>query len=212
MYLINAIYFKGIWTYQFDPTKTTDTIFTTSAGNTVSCRMMAQKETYAYSATDQAQIIDLPYGNRLFSMTIILPGEGINIDQFASELTQQQWDAWINNLDSTEVNLYIPRFKLEYEKTLNDELIAMGMGIAFSDFADFSHISDIPLAISEVKHKTFVEVNEEGTEAAAVTSISVKATAVRSTHMYIDRPFIFAIREHKSGTILFIGKIVNPAE
>lgn len=210
MYLINAIYFKGIWTYQFDPAKTMDTTFTTSAGNTVSCKMMAQKATYAYKISQQAQIIDLPYGDRLFSMTIILPNEGINIDQFAEELTQQQWDTLVNNLDSTKVDLYVPKFKLEYEKKLNDELVAMGMGIAFSDFADFSRIANRPLAISEVKHKTFVEVDEEGTEAAAVTSVSMMPTAVLNPTMRINHPFIFAIREHKSGTILFIGKIVNP--
>ena len=211
MYLINAIYFKGTWTYQFDPAKTTDAVFTFSAGNTVSCRMMNQKTTYAYHATEQAQIIDLPYSNRSFSMTIILPKEGINIDQFAAELTQQQWDTFVNSLDSTEVDLSMPKFKVEYEKTLNDELSAMGMEIAFSDFANFSRIAHASLAISEVKHKTFVDVDEEGTEAAAVTSVGITLTAMPSIpSMYIDRPFIFAIREHKSGTILFIGKIVNP--
>ena len=105
----------------------------------------------------------------------------------------------------------MPKFKIEYEKKLNDELKAMGMGIAFDDFADFSRIASAPLAISEVKHKTFVEVNEEGTEAAAVTSVGIILTSMPSTpRMNIDHPFIFAIREHRSGTILFIGKIVNP--
>jgi serine protease inhibitor len=211
MYLINAIYFKGTWTYQFDPAKTTDAVFTPPTGNTVSCRMMNQKTTYAYHATEQAQIIDLPYGNHSFSMTIILPKEGINIDQFAAELTQRQWDTFVNSLDSTEVDLSMPKFKVEYEKTLNDELSAMGMGIAFSDFANFSRIAHASLAISEVKHKTFVEVDEEGTEAAAVTSVGITLTAMPLIpSMHVDRPFIFAIREHQSGTILFIGKIVNP--
>jgi serpin B len=211
MFLINAIYFKGTWSYQFDPSKTIDTTFTPSLGNTVPCKMMKQKARYAYHATDQLQIIDLPYGDRLFSMTIILPQEGMNIDQFAAELTQQQWDAMVHSLDSAEVELSMPKFKLEYEKTLNDELIAMGMGIAFGDFANFSRIAQASLFITNVKHKTFVEVNEEGTEAAAVTSVGVGITSVPSIpSMHIDHPFIFAIREHKSGTILFIGKIVNP--
>jgi serine protease inhibitor len=211
MYLINAIYFKGTWTYQFDSKNTVDAAFTTSIGSVVTCKMMSQKSTYAYHATNQVQIIDLPYGDRSFSMTIVLPAEGTNIDQFATEITQQQWDGWINNLDSTEVELSLPKFKVEYEKRLNDELSAMGMGIAFSDFADFSRIANTFLAISEVKHKTFVEVNEEGTEAAAVTIISIKVTSMPSTPtMYINRPFIFAVRERKSGTIIFIGKIVNP--
>jgi serine protease inhibitor len=211
MYLINAIYFKGVWTYQFDPASTMDASFISSTGSTVSCKMMSQKATYAYRATDQAQIIDLPYSDRLFSMTIILPAKGTNIDQFAAEFTQQQYSTFVNSLDSAEVELYLPKFKVEYEKKLNDELSAMGMGIAFSNFANFSRIADVPLAISEVKHKTYVEVNEEGTEAAAVTSIGISLTAMPSIpQMLIDRPFIFIIREHTSGTILFIGKIVNP--
>jgi len=208
MYLINAIYFKGAWTYQFDPAKTADATFTTSTGNTVSCSLMTQKATYAYKETQKAQIIDLPYGDRLFSMTIILPAEGTNIDQFAGALTQQQWNELVNNLDSTEVDLFLPKFKLEYEKTINYELIAMGMQIAFSPSADFSRIAP-GIWIDEVRHKTFVEVNEEGTEAAAVTIISF----VRGLppEMTVNRPFIFAIREHQSGTILFIGKIENPS-
>jgi serine protease inhibitor len=211
LYLINAIYFKGVWTYQFDPTKTTDASFTTSLGNSISCKMMAQKATYAYYASEELQVIDLSYGERSFSMTIILPAQGKDIDQFAGELTQQQWNGLVNALDSTEVDLSMPKFKLEYEKNLNSELHALGMGIAFSDFADFSRITHASLAISEVKHKTFVEVNEEGTEAAAVTSIGFRVTSLPSNpSMTINRPFIFAIREHASGTILFVGKIVNP--
>jgi serine protease inhibitor len=208
MYLINAIYFKGAWTYQFDPAKTTDATFTTSMGSPVTCSMMTQKTTYAYKETQEAQIIDLPYGNRLFSMTIILPKEGINIDRFACELTQQRWHELVNNLDSIEVSLSLPKFKLEYEKQLNDELKAMGMSIAFGFSANFSRIAS-GIWIDEVRHKTFVEVNEEGTEAAAVTIISF----VRGLPpvMSVNRPFIFAIREQQSGTILFVGKIVNPA-
>jgi len=125
MYLINAIYFKGAWTYQFDPAKTVSAAFTTSMGSPVTCSMMTQKTIYAYKETPQAQIIDLPYGDRLFSMTIILPKEGINIDQFAGELTQQQWNELVSSLDSTEVSLSLPKFKLKYEKKLNDELKAM---------------------------------------------------------------------------------------
>jgi serpin B len=215
MYLINAIYYKGIWTYQFDPQYTIDTIFTCSDGNSVSCELMLQKEVFAYYSDTNMQVIDLPYGDRSFSMTVILPSIGTSIDQYAASLTQAKWDEIITKLDSAEVVLSLPKFKLEYKKTLNDELKAMGMGIAFSEFADFSHISQGGgLFISEVLHKTFVEVNEEGTEAAAVTSIGFETSypgmpTVR--YMYIDHPFIFAIREHRSGTILFIGKIANPA-
>jgi serpin B len=214
MYLINAIYFKGTWTYQFDPQGTRDTIFTCADGSTVSCKLMNQEATFAYYADAIKQVIDLPYGDRSFSMTIILPAAGTSIDQFTAALTQEQWNAIIDQLDSSEVVLSLPKFKLEYKKTLNDELKAMGMRIAFSDHADFTRISQVGgLTISEVLHKTFVEVNEEGTEAAAVTSIGFTTTSIGGPtkhYMSIDHPFIFAIREHQSGTILFIGKIVNP--
>ncbi|MBN1397182.1 MAG: serpin family protein [Bacteroidetes bacterium] len=208
MYLINAIYFKGAWTYQFDPAKTVDAQFTTSTGSSVLCSMMNQKTVYMYAETQEAQVIDLPYGSRLFSMTLVLPKEGINIDQFAGGLTQQKWDELIGYLDSNEVSLSMPKFKLEYEKEINDELKAMGMSIAFGSSANFSKIAP-GIWIDEVRHKTFVEVNEEGTEAAAVTIISFIRGL--SPVMSVNRPFIFAIREHHSGTILFIGKIVNPS-
>jgi serpin B len=214
MYLINAIYYKGTWTYQFDPQSTRDTIFTCADGNTVSCKLMNQEATFAYYSDANMQVIDLPYSDRSFSMTIILPAAGTSIDQFTATLTQNQWNTIINQLDSSEVVLSLPKFKLEYKKKLNDELIAIGMGIAFSDHADFTRISQVGgLTISEVLHKTFVEVNEEGTEAAAVTAIGVGVTSIGGPtkhFMSIDHPFIFAIREHQSGTILFIGKIVNP--
>ena len=214
MYLINAIYYKGTWTYQFNPQSTRDTVFTCADGSTVPCKLMNQEAKFAYYSDANIQVIDLPYGDRKFSMTVILPNAGTSIDQFASRLTQDQWNAFISQLDSSKVILSLPKFKLEYKKTLNDELESMGMGIAFSPFADFTGISQGGgLTISEVLHKTFVEVNEEGTEAAAVTSIGIKETVVEEPPtpiMNINRPFIFAIREHASGTILFIGKIVNP--
>ena len=215
MYLINAIYFKGAWTYQFDSQVTRDTLFTCAGGSNVSCQLMNQEATFAYYEDTTLQAIDLPYGNRSFSMTIILPKNGVSIDQYAAALTQNQWNTIIGKLDSTNVDLYLPKFTLSYSKTLNDELKAMGMGIAFDDRADFSRITQaMKLNISYVLHKTFVDVNEEGTEAAAVTVIGIKATIINGGNtrpmMRIDHPFIFAIREHKSGTILFIGKIVNP--
>ena len=211
LYLINAIYFKGTWTYQFDPAKTTDETFTSSAGSTSSCRMMKQKARYAYGATAEAQIIDLPYGNGSFSMIVILPKSGISLNQFVAALMQQQWDALVSNLDSTEVELFMPKLKMEYKRTLNDDLTAMGTGIAFSERADFSGISHTPVVITEVVHKTFVEVNEEGTEAAAATSVGFTTVSIPSTPtMRIDHSFVFAIREHATGTILFIGKIVFP--
>jgi serine protease inhibitor len=213
MYLINAIYFKGSWTKSFDASVTRDDVFTLPNGSRTSCKMMYQKNKLKYYADNQLQAIDLPYGDAGFSMTVLLPAVGTNIDDFADNLSQQAWISSTSRLTSDEVELYFPRFKFEYDKTLNDMLKSMGMSIAFSrNDADFTNIDKRgQLYISEVKHKTYVQVDEEGTEAAAVTSVGVGATSVRqSTVMRVDRPFVFVIRENSTGTILFIGKIVEP--
>ncbi|MFH0988950.1 MAG: serpin family protein [bacterium] len=210
MYLINAIYFKGTWTYQFDPAKTTDALFTRSDGSKKDCKLMVQHESFPLLSSETVDVIDLPYGKSGFSMMIVLPKQGIQIDEFISQMTQQDWIGWSNSLNKTEVDVYLPKFKLEYEKVLNDQLSQMGMGIAFTPWANFTNIDKQGnLAISEVKHKSFIEVNEEGTEAAAATSVGIIRTSLRPVFR-VDRPFIFAIRENNSGTILFFGKIVDP--
>ena len=220
MYLINAIYFKGNWTYKFDPKYTKDTTFTCSNGNIAKCKMMSEESKFLYYANTSLQAIDLPYGNSSFSMTILLPSAGTNIDQFAASLTQSQWNSIVSNMDSSTVDVYLPKFKLNFGNKLRDELKAMGMAVAFSDAADFTRIDSAGgLAISDVIHKTFIEVSEEGTEAAAATVIIIRTTASHeggNTNLppviRMDHPFIFAIRDHQTGTILFIGKVVNPNE
>ena len=210
MYLINAIYFKGAWTYSFDSTHTANATFTCADGSHAPCRLMYQEHTFAYYGDSSIQAIDLPYGNGSFSMTVVLPAAGTSIDQFASALTQTQWNAIVNKLDSTKVDLSLPKFTLNYSASLRNDLTALGMGIVFDPLrADLSRISQGGgLSVSDVLHKTFVDVNEEGTEAAAVTVIIIRINATISyPAMTIDRPFIFAIREHQSGTILFIGKV-----
>jgi serine protease inhibitor len=215
MYLINAIYFKGTWTYRFDSSQTRNDFFTLADGSRKACRMMSQGGEFFYYGDDQLQAIDMPYGDAGFSATILLPKSGTSIETFVGQLTQQQWNTWIGRMSKTKGDIYLPKFKLEYKKKLNDMLIAMGMAVAFDpNNADFRNIDRRGgLFISEVMHKTFVQVDEEGTEAAAVTSVGVGATSIGPTDrftMRVDRPFIFVIREHHSGTILFIGKIVEP--
>jgi serpin B len=213
MYLINAIYFKGTWTTRFDPTNTRDDAFTLASGATSSCKLMYLKSKMNYASAGDVQIVDLPYGDAGFSMTVVLPKSGTSIDQFASSMTQAQWTLWIAELAEKEGELYLPKFTLEYSKKLNDVLIAMGMRRAFSPSeADFTNIDKGGgLYISEVQHKTFVQVDEEGTEAAAVTSVGVGRTSIGDNFvMKINRPFIVVIREQHTGTILFLGKIVQP--
>jgi serpin B len=211
MYLINAIYFKGTWTYQFDQNLTRDDLFELPDGSKSPCKLMYQKGTFRYFANNEVQVVDLPYGDAGFSMTVVLPKAGTKIDDFVAQMTQQRWTEWTSTLSSEEGDLYLPKFKLEYEKRLNDVLKSMGMAIAFSpSLADFTRIDKRgQLFISEVKHKTFVQVDEEGTEAAAVTSVEISRTSMGLV-IRVDRPFVFAIRENHSGTILFMGKIVEP--
>ncbi len=211
MFLINAIYFKGTWTYEFDEENTSDDIFYLPDGSEKECKMMSHQCDHNYFENEQFQAIDLPYGDAGFSMTILLPKPEVNIDSLIAQMNNETWNSWLGSFSEQEVNFYLPKFKLEYEISLNGILSALGMSIAFDpNRADFTKInSDGSLYISEVKHKTFVKVNEEGTEAAAVTSVEIRLTSVGIT-MYINRPFVFAIRENHSGTILFIGKITQP--
>jgi serine protease inhibitor len=214
MYLINAVYFKGSWTYRFDPNYTKDDAFFLTDGSKSTCSMMAQKDTVPYFVQNGVQGIDLPYGNAGFSMTVILPPPGVNVDDFVAGLTQDQWNLWTASLSKREVSVYMPKFRITWRNSLREVLSAMGMGVAFSDAADFTGIDKRGfLAISDVLHVTFVQVDEEGTEAAGVTVIGMSATAVgvNPAIMRLDRPFIYAIRENQSGTILFIGKLALPS-
>ncbi len=214
MILINAIYFKGIWTEEFDKKKTMNDRFTLPDGSTTPCKMMMQKGDFNYFENEDFQAIDLPYGDGKFGMTIVLPRPGNSINKLAMNLSQQKWDDWTANLAKQKGTIQLPRFKLEYELMLNDVLAALGMGIAFEpQKADFTGISKSgDLYLSKVLHKTFVEVNEEGTEAAAATSVIVGITSVKPAGfvMRVDRPFLFIIRERGSGSILFAGTVVNP--
>lgn len=216
-YLINAIYFKGTWTHQFPRDATRPGPFHRADGTTRDVPMMRTPEPIPvqHAATAEAELLDLPYGGGAYSMTIVLPTPGVALDSLVGTLTQARWDGWIGALDSTALLVTMPRFQLEYEKSLVDELEALGMKVAFCRNApalnpDFTAMYPPGGAcISNVKHKTWVDVNEEGTEAAAVTSVEVGVTSAPPS-ITVDRPFLFAIRERLSGTIVFIGAIADP--
>lgn len=212
MYLINAVYFKGVWKTQFDKKNTKDDQFVLTDGSKKPCQMMELKKfEFSYLRQDAFVAADLPYGNGNFGMTILLPHYGIAVDSVISLLTEDSWHSWRENFVKFQEDFLMPKFKIEYEVMLNHVLTAMGMGIAFSDAADFTGISrEFALAISEVKHKTFVAVDEDGTEAAAVTEIGLYPTSIEPPSFRVDRPFLFVIHEKQSGTILFMGKIVEP--
>jgi serine protease inhibitor len=212
MFLINAIYFKGTWTYQFDEDETKDDWFRLPDGTKKPCKMMEQRGFYKYFESEDFQAVDLPYGDGDFSMTIFLPYWNVDIDSLIEKFDQENLSYWLSCFSSDSGDIYIPKFTLEYELKLNDALKALGMGIAFTSAADFSKMyENVTVWIDQVKHKTFVEVNEEGTEAAAATVVEITyGPGPPGFWMRVDRPFIFVIRENKSQTILFMGKIVEP--
>jgi serpin B len=212
MFLINAIYFKGTWTYQFEEKETRDDLFNLPDGTRKSCKMMKREGTFRYLANADFQAVDLPYGDGDFSMTVFLPHPNKDIDLLITEFNQENWGKWINGFSEQDLTLQFPRFTLEYEVKLKAILATLGMEVAFDPGqADFTRMYEGSerVYINQVKHKTFVQVNEEGTEAAAVTSVEMMVTSV-GLWMKVDRPFVFVIRENQSQTILFVGKIVDP--
>lgn len=213
MLLMNAIYFKGDWRAGFKTAETSSQPFHALRGTDVTVQMMHRKGGFRQGRIANATVAELPYGGDAFVMTILLPDENLNINSFLASLTPAMWQQATANLDSSRVDLYLPKFKLAWEDTLNDELKRMGMPQAFRpNEAQFTRISRTigdKLYIDFVKQKAFVDVNEVGTEAAAVTVVGIGVTSA-PIPVRIDRPFIFAIRERLSGTVLFLGKIVEP--
>lgn len=214
MMLLNAIYFKASWTTEFDKADTRDDLFYPAEGRQSTCRMMRLQSDMSYFENDLVQMVDLPYGNGQFAMTIMLPRT--NIDALTSRIDQKTWEEWLTQLRKQPGNLLLPKFKLSYEVTLNDALKSLGMAAAFDpERADFTGISrDGNLFISYVKHNSFVQVDEEGTEAAAVTTIGFGTTSIGGSGgfvMRVDRPFLAVIHDHHTQTALFIGRIFDPA-
>ena len=214
-YLINAIYFKGSWTTRFDGGLTRPGAFRLANGTAATVPMMTHGRMIrvGYVRANGVTVFDLPYGGEAFSMTIALPQDAGGIDSLVQGLTNERWSGWIAGLDSGSFEVFLPKFTLTYGLTMNDVLKALGMPSAFCDspHADFTRMNASgALCITNVRHKTFVDVNEEGTEAAAATSVEVGVTSLPPS-LVVDRPFVFAIRERLSGTILFLGRVMNPA-
>ncbi len=212
MFLINAIYFKGSWQQKFDKAQTTDAPFRSSTGQSQTVPMMQHEGRMRFAREPGLSAVDLYYGNSAFAMTLLLPDSTSDINAVTESLSGADWNKLLGEFHEGEVDLFLPRFRIEWKRQLNDDLRALGLGVAFTDAADFTGMSDQGrrLRISRVIQKTYVDVNEEGTEAAAVTSVGIEATSLHEPFtVRFDRPFIFAIRERFSGTILFIGKIVK---
>jgi len=215
LFLIDAIYFEGSWTTRFDPERTRSVAFHRTDGSTVSTPFMWMSDrSFPYVATPAYQALELPYGGEAFAMTVVLPAPDTHVGELLESFGPEAWDALVDGLSATEIQVGLPKFRLEYEKSLNDVLESMGMGPAFDETqADFSRMNpdavSMGLHISRVKQKAFVEVDEEGTRAAAVTSVEVGVTSAPPSFV-ADRPFLFAIRERLSGTLLFMGVVRDP--
>ena len=218
LFLINAIYFKGTWQREFDPSETQEGPFHLAKGDVKQVPMMRQERQYPYYRGENFQAISLAYGDGRMRMYIFLPDRESDLNSLLENLNAESWENWMSRFHGQDVSLVMPKFKLEYERNLNNTLKALGMDIAFApNLADFSRMAPLEtlgvnLYIGEVLHKTFVEVNEEGTEAAAVTSVGVRATSVPPPPIpfIIDRPFFFAIRDDETKTVLFMGIVVEP--
>ena len=217
MFLINAIYFKADWTNPFQESDTQLRDFNLTDGTMVQVETMQQKETFKYIEGDGFAAATLPYGREQVAMYVFLPDANMTLDGFMQGLTQEKLDNAINSMYSAhDMDVRLPKFKYEYGvKRLNTALESLGMGIAFDpNNANLSRIADVRpmnLCIDYVDHKALIEVDEKGTTAAVATNIGISLTgAMRPTNFYVDRPFFFMIRDDRTGSILFMGRILNP--
>jgi serine protease inhibitor len=219
MYLVNALYFLGTWSDPFKEADTEDAPFTRLDGTQKQHPLMYRHAKFDYLQGDKFQAVRLPYGKeQQLSMYVFLPDPGSSLPAFEQTLTADRWAQWMTAFKRQDGTLQMPRVKSESSAELKDALVALGMGVAFDDTrADFGGLfaNTVPgLAIAKVKHKTFLEINEKGTEAAAATAVVVGATAVPPSGqpftMIVNRPFFLAIRDDRSGAILFMGSIVDP--
>ena len=214
MYLLNAIYFNGEWQYRFDPKETTDMPFTKEDQTVVQAPTMTLENQFKYYSNQTFQMLEMPYGSGKYSMIIFLPNTGKNTNDIISELNPENVNNWISKLAEQKKKVFLPKFEFKFDDSLIDELTALGMTDAFNQTkANLTGISeDAKLFISAVTHKTYIKVDERGTEAAAVTGITVGLTSVGPDNntFRVDHPFVFAIREKDTQAILFIGKVLNP--
>jgi serpin B len=215
MFLINAVYFKGNWQVEFDKKLTRDDTFHLLDGTQKKVPMMSQSGSHPYYRGEKFQAVSLPYGEGHTSLYLFLPDQGTPLKDFFKQLNDQNWDGWLTRFRRMQGNIKLPRFNLEYDRHLNESLKALGMAVAFDrDRADFSRMRvERDLFIQQVKHKAVVEVNEEGTEASAGTSVAIGITSApvpTPFTLVADRPFFVALRDERTGTILFMGAVIEP--
>jgi serpin B len=216
--LANAIYFKGTWDSPFRTRLTTYQPFHVTTAKTVSAPLMEKEDRFRYADLPDLQVLELPYAGDDLSMLVLLPRKVDGLGDLEANLTTQNLTAWTTGLERQEVDVFLPKFKTTAEFSLAETLAILGMADAFSSRADFSGMDGRKdLFISAVVHKAFVEVNEEGTEAAAATGVMARASAVRAIPQQVpvfraDHPFLFLIRDNHTGSVLFLGRITDPTK
>lgn len=214
MYILNAIYFNGEWKYRFDASKTSNQTFTKEDNASAQVPTMTIENQFNYYDDTNFEMLEIPYGSGKFSMLILLPKSGKKADDVISSLTTANLNSWISKLTETKKTVYLPKFEFKFDKSLISNLQDLGMVDAFNPHkSNLSGISDAAqLYISEVMHKSYIKVDEKGTEAAAVTGITVGVTSIGPDLAVFraDHPFVFLIREKDTNSILFMGKMVDP--
>jgi len=213
MYLINAIYFNATWKYRFDKEETFEDDFILEGGGTHRCDFMQVEGGFNVTSQDDFSAVELPYGDSAFSMVVMLPNEGVSTTDLIEEMNAEHWNTWFASSYMANVKIQLPKFKYGFKSLLNEPLINLGLGVAFGGAANFSNITPMAdLYISRVIHQTYIDVKEEGTEAAAATIVEIKEYSMPSgpALFRIDRPFIYVIRENSTGAILFMGKVGKP--
>lgn len=211
MFLVNAIYFKGDWTYKFDKSKTKLSNFTTPSGKITTDLMFSEGSTVNFYSDDNLQLVDIPYGNEQFSFTLLMPHQTADVKSLIDNLNPEDFSYWLSQSQKLSARLELPKFKMEWKMDLKQTLSEMGMNTyGFPNLFE----EEVPLAISSVVHQSFVEVNEEGSEAAAATVVSVVLTSAppEPTTITLDKSFVFMIREKHTGIILFIGQLIDPSK
>ena len=214
MILANALYFKGIWEEKFSKSDTYKREFTTAGGQTTEVDMMHQTEDFRYADVEDGQLLEMNYKEGQYCMDILLPAKDKSLRQVVAGLTAQKWNSWLGNMRNYEVHVAFPKIEAKYNAELTKALQETGIKDAFNPLtADFSKMSDKPLYLSVVKQFCYMKVDEEGTEAAAVTvGMMNKATAAMEEYreFIVDRPYLMVIREKRFGTILFVATVGNP--
>lgn len=217
MYLIDAVYFKGAWEKPFDPKQTMPREFTVFDGKKKEVPFMQRAGEFETFKAEKFEAVRLPYGTGRIGMFVFLPNGGVPVGEVVKQLDAKNWDGWIPKIKKLEGSVALPKFKAEYSAALKDTLAMLGMGEAFDpDKANFSGMAaDMKLYLTSVGHKTFVEVNEEGTEAAAVTDVGVGVTAAPAPpkerlEFVANRPFVYGIVDQQTGTVLFLGIMGDP--